>query len=120
MSYTAPTAAAFKARFPDFAAVSDDLVNAGLDEAARRVDTTWSEGDFAMARMLYCAHVLALDGHGASREVQTMGFRRIKVGPLDLERVASATEAGGITSTSYGRRFNDLARINFPGGTVIR
>lgn len=118
MSYTAPTAADLKARFPAFAAVDDAIITSALTDAARRVDETWTEGDFAMARMLLACHSLAIDGFGASREIQTMGFRRIKVGPLDLERFGSDQQAGAIGSTSYGQRFQDLARLNFPGGTV--
>jgi hypothetical protein len=116
MSYTAPTAADLKARFPAFSTVSDDLVTSALDDAARRVDETWTEGDFAMARMLYACHVMALDGLGSGREAKLLGFKRIKVGSLELERGGDGSVAGDLSSTTYGNRFIGLARVNFAGG----
>lgn len=117
MAYDAPTAAQFKERFPAFASVADFDVENALSDAARRVDETWAEGDFARARMLYAAHVLVLDGQGTGREVKLSGFKRIKIGSLELER-AGDTSAGSLSSTSYGQRFLELMRLNFAGGGV--
>jgi hypothetical protein len=118
MSYTAPTAADLKARFPAFSTVDDGVVTSALADAARKVDETWAEGDFAMARMLYAAHVMTLDGLGTSREAKLLGFKRIKVGTLELERGADGSVGGGLSSTTYGMRFAELARLNFGGGVT--
>lgn len=127
MPFTAPTVETFKARFPRFASVDNAVVQTALDEAAGRVDETWIEGDFTMARMLYAAHVLTLDGHGSGAESVAAaegasGFRRMRSGSLDLERFSTisggSTEAGVLDSTSYGRRFRELLRRSFPGVAV--
>ena len=114
MAYTAPTAADLKARFPAFAAVDDAVVDAALAEAGQRVDEGWLEADFATARLLYAAHVLTMDGQGASTETGMAGVKRIKVGPLELER-----DPGGLTATSYGARFAELERLNFAGPLAL-
>lgn len=120
MSYVVPAPADLRARFPAFAAVPDDAVQGALDEAARRVDTTWPEADYRTGRLLYAAHVLTMDGLGSGTETQLMGFRRIKVSSLELEREPGPTAtAESLTSTSYGRRFLELARLNFSGPLLV-
>lgn len=119
MAYTAPTAAEMKARFPTFAAVSDAAVTGALAEASSRVGSTWDEADWRTAQFLYAAHVLTMDGLGASTEVQLAGFRRIKVGSLELERSASSSVGGSILSTtSFGQRYLALA-ARYGAGAVL-
>lgn len=128
MAWLAPTPADLKARFPAFAAVPDEVVQGALDEAALQVDETWvSEADFRLGRLLLAAHILTLDGHGTGPESEAaaagaMGFKRMKSGQLELERFSSA-DAGGdgsvLGSTSYGRRFLELLRRNFPAVVVV-
>lgn len=124
MSYTAPTPAQFKARFPTFATVSDDAIQVLLDEAALMVDDTWvSQADFTLGRMLYAAHYLTLDavgGSSSSTEAQLLGFQSIKMGPLELSRFkGSEAAAGAWGSTSYGVRFYELMRRNVPAVLVV-
>jgi hypothetical protein len=120
MAYVVPNAAAFKLRFPTFAAVADATITAALAEGAGRVDSTWREADYAPAIMLYAAHVLVMDGHGASNEVMLAGFKRVKVGSLELERSdGRSASAGTLGSTSYGTRFTELVRLNFSGPLVV-
>lgn len=120
MAYTAPTAASFKVRFPAFAAVADAAVTAALAEAARQVDNTWLEGDRANAEMFYAAHILTLDGLGTSSEAQLAGFKRLKVGPLELERAEVKGQTfGALGSTSYGQRFMLLRKQNHPAVLVV-
>lgn len=119
MAYTAPTAADLIARFPTFAAVAESAVTGALSEAASRVGSTWDEADWRMGQMLYAAHVLTTDGLGASTEVQLAGFRRIKVGSLELERSVSASAGGSILSTtSFGQRYLSLA-ARYGAGAVL-
>lgn len=121
MPYVIPSASDLKARFPAFNTVADAAIETAISDASRQVDQTWCEGDYTTAIMLLAGHNLALDGHGSSREVQLLGFKRVKVGPLELERASgSSSEAGSLSSTSYGVRFAELRRLNFAGGTAIR
>jgi hypothetical protein len=118
MAYTAPTAADLKSRFPAFAAVADDTITAALNDAARMVDETWTEADFAPARMLYAAHVMTLDGVGKTTEAQLQGFSKLSIGPLSLERATQDAQPGELKSTSFGRSFIELRRRNRGGPRV--
>jgi hypothetical protein len=137
MAYTPPTPDDLRARFPRFAAmvdghhvVTDATLQAALDRAARRVDETWMEGDFAEARMQYAAHDLTLDGFGTGTEAQLLAegvddFQKIKLGSLQLERFdrSKSTSSGSaavdlLSSTSFGRRFLDLLAHNKSGVVV--
>lgn len=129
MAWTPPTASEFKARFPAFASVDDDVVNVALAEAGLQVDETWvSEADFKLGINLLTAHLLTMDGHGAGAEAESaaagaLGFKTMKSGNLTLERF-SASEAGSgsrdtLSLTSYGKRFLDLRKRNIPGVAVV-
>jgi len=130
MAYSPPTPAQMKARFPKFAAVDESVLQQGLDEAARVVDESWPEGDFAMGRMLYAAHVLTLDGIGAGTEAQLNAegvgnFQSIKLGSLSLSQFdkSDASRTGnafldGLNSTTYGQRFLAIA-ARFAGGPLV-
>lgn len=118
MAYTAPTAADLKSRFPVFAPVADATITAALNDAARMVDETWTEDDFAPARMLYAAHLMTMDGLGKTTEAQLQGFSKLSIGPLSLERAAQDTQPGDLKSTSFGRRFIEMRRRNIGGPRV--
>lgn len=129
MAYTAPTISDFKARWaPKFDTVSDVTIQSALDEAALQIDDTWiDQANFTLGRMLLAAHILTLDGHGTGAEAEVAaagasGFKRMKSGQLELERFSSA-DAGGdgsvLGSTSYGRRFLELLRRNFPAVAIV-
>lgn len=119
MAYVEPTPASLKARFPVFSAVLDAVVQTAIDEAGRRVDQSWPEEDYTLAKSLYAAHVLTLDGQGTSREGKMLGFKSVEIGPIKLERSTSdANSIGTLQSTSFGVRFAELLRANFGGGTA--
>lgn len=127
MPYVAPTPAQLKGRFPAFAAVDNLIVQGALDEAAARVDQTWREQDFQLAQLLYAAHILTLDGQGGGQEAQfsslsAAGVQSIKIASLQLT-IAKTKEAGAdaslLKTTSFGRRFWDLMRLNFSGAVVL-
>jgi hypothetical protein len=119
MAYTAPTAAELKAKFPAFAAVDDTVVNAALSDAARMVDESWLEGDFKNGRMLYAAHTMTLDGHGTGSDLagyQMAGLKSIQSGSLSATFDNGAAGGGSsLATTSYGRRFLELLRVNRGG-----
>ena len=122
MSYTEPTTADLKAKFTVFSAVSDDDLQAALDDAALMVDDTWaSQADFTTGRLLLAAHYLTLAGLGTSNEAQFGGFKRLKIGSLELERAATSDQeaAGKLGSTMYGQRFVGLLERNRPGPLVV-
>jgi hypothetical protein len=132
MAYQAPTPATFKARYPEFAAVSDALVQLVLNDAIGDVGETWVEKDRARAQMLLTAHNLTMEGEpgrtvdGASGATAGTGtVKRDKVGDVETEfATPSASGAGGSTlsayaSTFYGQQYLELLRRNFAGVAVV-
>jgi hypothetical protein len=106
----AVTAAQLKARFSEFSATADELVDAAIAEAELQVSrTAWGE-ERADAGVLYLAgHILKLDAQGGDAPP----------GPITSERLMSwgATYAVPTTGssepeavTAYGRRFLALRR----------
>lgn len=130
MAYTAPTAADLKARFPEFAAVSDTLINLILEEASAQVGETWLERDRKPATLYLAAHLLTMEGEpGRSATGQsgaaTGPVRRRKVGDVEVEFAgAVSVSATGDTRSAYdlsayGRQFMVLLRKNFPAVAVV-
>ena len=124
-----PSAAEFKARYPEFTGVSDDLVLLIVAEALPMVDDGWELSDQKPALMAFTAHLLSLEGYparaansqaplpaGAGREVIMR-----KVGDVTTQYAqgsSSGGSGGGLTSslglTVYGRRFAQLLKLNAP------
>lgn len=126
MAYVAPTPATFKARYPEFASVSDALVQLVLNDAIDQVGDTWFERDRARGQMLLAAHMLSMEGEpGRSRTGNGVGItgpvKRRKVGDVETEFAGAGSSAGGGSgSTSwyamsgYGQQYLLLLRQNFP------
>jgi hypothetical protein len=114
--------AALKSRFPAFAAVPDDAVAGALAEAAGRVDEAWPPADRDLARLLYAAHVLTLDGLGGPEaDLARMGdLTLVRSGTLQVERRQDGADLPGtLGRTSYGRRFHEVLLRNAPGIAVV-
>ena len=129
MAYVAPVAADLKARFPEFAAVSDTLVNLVLAEAIAEAGDHWREDDRKPAQLYLAAHLLASegepqrtssgDGIGASGPV-----KRDRVGDAETEYAGAGSSASGASTstyggTIYGRRFEAIMRRNVPTVAVV-
>jgi hypothetical protein len=132
MAYTEPTVENFKIRYPEFAPVSESLVQMILDEAINAVGETWIERDRAKAQMLLTAHELAMAGEpGRTNSGQNLGattgaMKRRKVGDVEVEFAGvsgSSGSGGGASSvyglTTYGQQYLALVRLNFPGVAVV-
>ncbi|WP_018263721.1 DUF4054 domain-containing protein [Methylobacterium sp. WSM2598] len=119
----APAPAELKARFPVFAGLPDEAVAPALAEARARVDAALPQA--GLARMLYAAHLLTLDGHGGAEGawIRAGRPRLLRSGTLTVERrgagEAGPDPAGTLAETSYGRRFRDLLRLTSPGIAVV-
>ncbi|WP_084398281.1 DUF4054 domain-containing protein [Henriciella aquimarina] len=115
MAYTPADADTFKARFPAFATVDDAVIEDALDRARRVVDSSWMADDRQEAESLHAAHELTMDGLGATREAQLQGFRRLKLGSLELERESSGSASSSTYNlTTYGKRFLAILKRNHP------
>ena len=123
MAYTIPTAAELKALFPAFAAVDDAIVTDAIAAGTRRVDETWTEGDYTRAIMLYACHYMTLQGlgtgEGSGGGSGNAAYRQIRSGQLSLTRYARGEQNGDdgslLGSTMYGRMFMELLGMNFVG-----
>lgn len=114
MPYELPTAAQFKARFPEFAALDDSYIETMISEASRNVDTEWSELDYQPAIMFLAAHNIS--------EEQTLGGIAGAPGMVKSSKLGDAqdtyetnTSIDAMTiygSTVYGRRYAQLLRLN--------
>lgn len=125
MSYTQATADDLKEAFARFDAVASAIVEYWLTQARRRVDASWTEDDRAMGEMLLACHLMTLEGLGTGTEAEIasagMGdFKSVKSGQFSFTRSEgdNTAAAGTIGSTSYGRRWRDLAQINRGGPRV--
>lgn len=130
MAYTPPTPASFKARYPEFAPVSDALIQLVLQEAFDEVGDTWLERDRARAQMLLTAHKLTMEGEPGRSETGQgsagTGFiKRDKVGDVETEFATPASASGSSSSyggyggTIYGQEFWILLKKNFPSPLVV-
>lgn len=130
MAYTAPTAADLKARFPEFAAVSDTLINLILEEASAQVGETWLERDRKPATLYLAAHLLTMEdepGRSATGQsgAATGPVRRRKVGDVEVEFAGAASVSAtgenrnAYDLSAYGRQFMALLRKNFPAVAVV-
>jgi hypothetical protein len=121
MAYTLPTLDDFRVDFPLFEDVEDEPAQFALDLAARFVDNSWIEADYARAIKLLAAHYL----QSAINEQSTSGSgsttESINVGPITIRTVSAASAKGQFSygTTSFGTQFEDLLRANQSGPLVI-
>jgi glucose dehydrogenase len=118
MPYTIPTASDFKARHVAFVDLTNSYIDAVMLEASRFVDESWLEPDYQPALMFLTAHMLVSEG--------ALGARADTAGLITSEKLGDAAVTYGnavsemksvsdYTSTSYGRRYLQLLRVNQPG-----
>lgn len=132
MSYVSPTTTVFKARYPEFSVVSDELVTLVLNESIDVVGDTWLEKDRAKAQMLLTAHTLSMEGEPARSKaisngsnvasVQSGEVTSMKVGDVSVtysgrSQSSSGNNLGEITKeylkTPYGTRYLELMKRSF-------
>ena len=130
MAYTAPTPALFKARYPEFKDVSDEMIDLVLDESISDVGDSWLERDRARAQMLLAAHKLTLEGE-PTRSITGVGgaalgsIKRDKVGDVETEftgagaGVIASANSLGLTDTPYGMEFIRLRKRSFAGMRAV-
>lgn len=127
----AVTPASFKARFPEFNAVSDTLIQIIIDEQSPQVGETWVAADRDPALQYLVAHILTLEGEpgrtASGGAVSDAGkVKRRKVGDVEVEFFDSSasTVTGGIgagfySTTRYGKMFYQYLRRNFTAIAVV-
>lgn len=119
----AVTAAEFKAEYPEFDGVSDDLISRRLASAVFSVGEDWDDVDTATFAL--AAHNLASEGYpakaDASYSVTTGAVQRKKVGEVEVTYGGNAAASGGGASgsdyaaTAYGRTYLMILKRNVGG-----
>lgn len=120
MAYTLPDSDTFIERFPEFEDTDDELITALITEAARQVDTTWTEGDYTQAIMYLVAHLLSSGFDMADTAAGGAGIASETLGRISVSyRDNSAGKGSILSSTGYGQRFLALRRLNVGGPIVV-
>lgn len=120
MTYTAATASTFKTRFPAFAAVDDDVIEAALVRSRQVVTDNWlSQTQRTEGEMLYAAHDMALDGLGTDQKTRLRNFRSLKLGSLSLSTDFGGESDDMYSGTTYGPRFKALLVRNMHNILVV-
>lgn len=126
MSYTVPTAASFKVRYPAFTAVDDATVDYWIADAQRIVTEAWIEADYQPAIMALAAHSMLKAGvEVASSQVGAMaakGVTQFRSGSFSVgfDASAAARRSGtGYDSTDPGAEFAVMLRRNRGGPFTV-
>lgn len=120
MTYTTPTAAELKARYPAFATVADATVDYWIADAEGPVGTNWSDADRPVGVMLFAAHNMALLGLASGAGSVPAGVTSFKSGTFAVTVSDKLAGASGIYATLYGRMYADLCRRLFGGARLVR
>lgn len=123
MAYDVPTVDDVIARFPELAATNEDVFELVLQEAQRRVDTSWLEGDYTTAIIYLTAHLASLanqtaesGGDTSAQFITSESYGRIS---LSYSAVNTAISSTGLQTTVYGQLFVGLVKRNFPAVLVV-
>ena len=111
-----------KQRFPEFATVSDDLIEIVMGEAGRWVDETWIEIDRDPAMLHLAAHMLASQGvlgGGVSPVLGSPVSRKLGDASVSYANRATALSPGELSGTAYGQHYLRLVRANHPAVAVV-
>jgi len=127
MPFTLPTAEDFATRFPIFGDADPELVTLLLAEASGMVDQSWQEADYQPAILYLTAHLLASDssqegddvGSGGEGIIASESFGGMSVSYVRANAGNSSAFNSEYSTTSYGRRFLKLLRMNKPGVVSI-
>lgn len=114
MPYTTPTASDLTTRHPAFASLDSDYIDAVIAEAARFVDSSWFEDDYQPAIMHLAAHMLISEGalEGSVKGILASEAMGDASASYDNSNAAVASD---YNSTSYGRAYMRLLRVNKGG-----
>lgn len=127
MAYEALTPAKFKELKPQFADVSDPVVQSYIDLASMWVDETWPEKAYQPAWAAMTCHLMTLDGLGTDAESQGQSsgaaqYHSIKSGELTLTRyqkdAGDMSYSDWLAQTKCGQFFLQLLKMGKGGPRV--
>lgn len=110
--------AALRARYPAFASVPSATIRYWLDDAARFVDSSWTDADRPIGLLACAAHHMAMNGLG-SEAATPQGVTSFKSGTFSATVDAHQAGRTGMSATRYGQEFLMLTRRNRGAARVI-
>jgi len=116
--------AAFRMRYPAFAAVPDAKVQYWLTDAAREVDASWG-ADQAPATLALAAHNMTVtpgvlpSAAGAALPAGLTSFKSAAVSLNFSDAAAAQAVSGGFRATIYGREFLRYQRRHVGGPRLV-
>lgn len=118
MAITAPTAAEFKARFPEFASQDDTYLDTILAEATLQVGEDWDTVDQKNGMLYAAAHMIS----SASDQIAGGGIKSISIaGAIAIayrDNPLAANSKSELARTEYGIQYQRILKRN-AGGPVI-
>jgi Protein of unknown function (DUF4054) len=116
---TVPDVSAFGRRFPEFASTTPDIVGFALEEAGLFM-TNWTTPAAPLAQLYLAAHIIACakiasESSGQAIEAETLGRISVKYTGLP-----SGVLLGDVSSTVYGRRYQQLKGIGMKSFKSVR
>lgn len=118
--YVQPSVADLITRYPSFAAVSPETIQAYLTDAARDVDETWTESDFTRAIIVRACDLMTAQGIGVSEAGAALGsgLASVKSGTLSVSYSSDAQRDAAAGISIYSRLWADLVQKNKGGPRV--
>lgn len=116
-----PLVSAFRARFPEFDAVTDERVSYWLYDAERYVSQTMYGTNYVVALLLAAAHQIAMASDGGFGSDMPSGITAMRSGALSLSFDAQSVRdqaSGGWSATRYGAQFLALLKLTTGGPRV--
>lgn len=114
MAYVKPTITDFNNTFPELLGIVPNAqLTIAIDQAARSVDETWVEADFANAILFLTAHnLVAAKESTAGGDISSESF-----GPISVSY--SKVAGDPLAATSYGARYLELLNLNHGAPVLI-
>lgn len=120
---TIPTATSIKVRFPEFREVEDAVIEFAIEEARLGVRDNWTVG-YNVAIVYLTAHYVAAAinsavNDGGAGDIASESWGRFSITYKQSQSSNSTAVADDTSSSSYGRRYEELVGRNFGGPVII-
>lgn len=119
----AATLAQFRSQVPAMAAVPDATVNTWLALTLPRITASLFGTEADTAQVWLTAHEIAREPTGTSPAVPVVpGATSITVGPVSVTYGtggAGAGASGGLGTTVYGQRYDDMVKVAMVGAASL-
>jgi hypothetical protein len=111
----------FRLLAPEFASVSDEIVNQWLGMAALLINVGCLDAErAAMATALYAAHMLALSNRSSGGNSGSGVLKREKEGDLEREYAVTDKDSTYLGQTVYGQQYLSITLGCFGSAIMTR